>query len=230
MATPGNPASPPTYHQLGSAAVAEAKRKYLQSPVQAHHSQVAELATDLADMLDSIDDIAVTVWHTQDNLRDDAMFLNESALRPVLDTLQQVVSGMDSCLKTIHPDLLGTGGTLLSQMQVLLRSDLELEGFDVAFYKEEMRKTHERLVQLYDEMQQLIQLLEASRGILEGARLRPLHAKCVKRLRLWTDELQLDLSMTGRIRAMRMGLAAVARAKKTLWEDEMLLTKLVPVS
>lgn len=211
-----------------------ARIAYLINPRIAHSDQLAHVGINARNFMSSI---SATLQEGGEEMGDkwpgwvQAEMTEEP--RVVVDTHVHI-------LQTLHSwNAPGPGGLVrkvhdseFEQCQKLFAPEAAGGIAEVRGYIQDMEETRDDLTELKKEIRALLQTLEGAKPAFEAQGLLHCHVKLESDFAAWSDVLESVLSPTdgGLIRAIQVGLRAWLQRAKKEWEDEMLLTKLVPVT
>lgn len=206
--------------RFGVPNLTEVKAAYVNDPYQAHQNQISRSLADMGNFSRSIGfirDHAQTTLLKIGGTRPDS---------PGFAIMQDTLSALDSTYDVENEVFL----SLWEQHEAMHRWTLPGPVFDAHFHIERMHETRAATVKLYNKMQQLSEDLDDAREIFgEGKEDKTFIESQIDHLQAYTLDLKIALT-TGRVRVIEKGLRAWVRDEKTRWEDEMILTRLVPVS
>lgn len=220
---------------LTPAAKAAIKNEYLHDPELAHHNQVTRMLQGVTRTLaQRLYDAEPTITYYHDLMAEDKFLAYDmtpnSGLRALHLTLATarnlMLAGAMGALRRAHHGL---------ETAHLRTHNLDAEPFTVERELEALQVVWNAIREARVMASTARDQVERVRKLYETAEDAPKHMLVVFDWLLgyladWITDVNIVISREGRIAAMSAGIKAWERQRKTRWEDEMLLTKLVPVS
>lgn len=217
-------ALPPTNPAI--VAAQEARKAYLEDPRATHLVHLFKLCRNLqtstAASIDTTEQVMLEgeVRWNQSLKNDTEGRLFDATMVPTRVLCSSIRD--DGLLDQVFRSLFLQRDTVLNQ--------LPAGAFQVHLYIEQTEHIRKILTAVSQVAKDTIQILEASKAMFdEEEKLLASYTKLESTLTTWRGVIEAALSSTGHVRVMEVGLRAVAKRQKKEWEDEMLLTKLVPV-
>lgn len=228
MATANPPPAAPQAPAVPSAE--EAREAYLADPKTAHLDQLSHLNQAIRTAVTSLSaDVR--------KVAADRKALWEASGAEEQHLVNDLTSGISSVVVRWGSPTQQGGGIIrrvqdaLNDQQTKAAAHLTGESFEPKFHITKMEQLRSILTELRSDTNDIVQILEAKREMLgENGQILRLHSILVGILIVFDYRLKWLLQTTGRIRAIEIGLRAVARREKKEWEEEMMLTMLVPVA